>query len=402
MLELRKQIEAERDYLVALRREFHQHPELSFQEFWTASRIEEELDLIGIEHTRVGDTGVLGILRGEGNGDGVLVLRADIDALPIQETNLTEYTSQVPGVMHACGHDAHAACLLGAAKVLSRNKASFGGEVRLIFQHAEEVGQGAKPFISAGVLNGAARVFGLHTAPDIPSGMVGVKPGLNNASVDHFRIVVHGKSSHVSTPHLGVDALYIACQIVVAFQALVTRCTSPVEPLIIGVGKMTAGTTYNALADTAVLEGTTRASSHETRERIRASVTQIAHHIASDYGGTTEIEWKDFASPLLNNPEVCLEVADVLNELWGTGHVTTDRALSLAGDDFSEYLCKTPGVYAYLGTGNTTIPNTVNPAHNGFFDIDEDALTLGVALYAGYVIKNLGTESDGSGDSACS
>lgn len=150
MLELRKQVEAEKDYLIALRREFHQHPELSLQEFWTANRIEEELDRFGVERTRVGDTGVLGTLRGEGTGDGVVVLRADIDALPIQETTSAAYASQVSGVMHACGHDAHTACLLGATKFLAENRSAFGGEVRLIFQPAEEIGRGRSRLLKPG------------------------------------------------------------------------------------------------------------------------------------------------------------------------------------------------------------------------------------------------------------
>lgn len=386
MQNLKQQVEAEREYLISLRREFHQHPELSFQEYWTASRIEEELDHIGIEHSRVGETGVLGILRGEGSGDGVIALRADIDALPIQETNSAAYASRQPGVMHACGHDAHTACLLGGAKILARNKAAFGGEVRLIFQAAEEIGQGAKPFLKAGALNGVERVFGLHTAPDLAAGTVGLKPGLNNASVDHFKIVVQGKSSHVSTPHLGVDALYIACQTVVALQALVTRRTSPVEPLIIGVGKLNAGTTYNALAETAVLEGTTRAVSHETRAWVQKAITKIVRDTAENYGGSAEVIWTDFASPLFNDPRVCQEAADVVNRLWGEGRVVTDRELSLGGDDFAEYLLQVPGAYAYLGTGNPAIAGTQNPAHNGNFDIDEDTLTIGASLYAGFVL----------------
>ena len=193
----------------------------------------------------------------------------------------------------------------------------------------------------------------------------------------------------MSTPHLGIDALYIACQTVVALQALVTRCTSPVEPLIIGVGKMNAGTTYNALAETAVLEGTTRTTSHETRERVQNAISQVVHHTASDYGGTAEIVWTDFAAPLLNDPQVCLEVSDVVSQLWGDGHVITGRALSLAGDNFAEYLCEMPGAYAYLGTGNSDIPCTLSPAHNGNFDIDENALVLGASLYAGVVLKKL-------------
>lgn len=188
MSDLKKELEEEQEYLVATRREFHRHPEVSLQEFRTAKRMEEELARFGIPHTRVGETGVLGILRGTGTGEGVVVLRADIDALPIQETSGAEYCSQTPGVMHACGHDVHTACLLGAAKILSKHRAEFGGEVRFIFQPAEEIGQGAKPFVEAGALEGADRVFGIHTAPDLRIGTVGLKPGLNNAAVDHFTI----------------------------------------------------------------------------------------------------------------------------------------------------------------------------------------------------------------------
>lgn len=168
-MDVRKAAEAARDYLVSIRREFHQHPELSMQEFRTAQRIEEELDRLGIPHTRVGETGVLGTLRGKKEGGRAVVLRADIDALPIEETHECAYRSQNLGVMHACGHDAHAACLLGGAKILAEHRDAFGGEVRLVFQPAEEIGQGAKPFIAAGVLDGVERVFGLHTAHDLRS-----------------------------------------------------------------------------------------------------------------------------------------------------------------------------------------------------------------------------------------
>lgn len=386
MLNIVELLQQEKEYIISLRREFHQHPELSLQEFRTAGRIEEELEKFGIKHTRVGETGVLGILRGTGAGDKIIALRADIDALPIQETNETPYRSQTDGVMHACGHDAHTACLLGAAKFLTGHRNEFGGEVRLMFQHAEEVGSGAKPFIEAGVLKDVRRVFGLHTAPDLPSGKVGLKPGLNNASVDHFKISVRGKAAHVSTPQLGIDALYIASQIVVALQALVTRLTSPVEPVIIGVGTLNAGTTYNALAESAVLEGTIRTVSQETRERIQALVSGTAQGIADIYGGSVELIWTDFASPLFNDAQVCLEAAEVVGQLWGDGRVITDRKLALSGDDFAEYLFQVPGAYAYLGTGNTSQPDTLNPAHNGNFNIDEETLVLGASLYAGYVL----------------
>lgn len=389
MLELRQIFQDKKTYLTTLRREFHQRPELGLHEYQTALRIEAELDCFGIPHNRVGETGVLGILRGAGVGDRIIVLRADIDALPVQETNPAEYRSQVSGIMHACGHDAHTACLLGAAAVLAENRNTFGGEIRLIFQPAEEIGRGAKPFVEAGALDGAHRVFGLHTAPDLTVGTVGLKPGLNNASVDHFTITIRGKGAHVSTPQLGIDALYIASQIVVAIQALVTRRTSPVEPVIIGVGKLNAGTTYNALAEHAVLEGTTRTISQESRAQVQRLVEQTVHSIAAIYGGTACLEWTDFAAPLINDPQVCQEAAKVAAALLGPGKVRTDRALSLGGDNFAEYLLHVPGAYAYLGTGNPELPDTLNPAHNGNFDIDEDSLVLGAGLYAGYALQQL-------------
>lgn len=383
------QIRAEaRSALIALRREFHCCPELSLQEYRMAQRIEQELDKLEIAHVRVGETGVLGTLRGAGNGRAV-VLRADIDALPIQETSGAAYASETPGVMHACGHDAHIACLLGAAQLLAAQRKELCGEVRFVFQPAEEIGQGAKPFVAAGALDGAVRVFGLHVASDLPAGSVGLKPGLNNAAVDHFKITVHGRSSHVSTPHLGTDALYIASQIVVSLQALVTRMTSPVEPVIIGVGKLTAGTTYNALAETAVLEGTTRTVSQQSRDRICLLMAQTAEGIAQIYGGTAGLQWADFAAALINDPAACAEAAAVAETLFGPGRVLSDRPLSLSGDNFAEYLLHLPGAYAYLGTGNPALPNTVQAGHSSAFDVDEDTLALGAQLYAAYALRAL-------------
>lgn len=391
MNEIRKELEQDKAVLIALRRDFHRHPELSLQEFRTAQRIEEELDRLDIPHTRVGETGVLGTLRGTGSGDGVMVLRADMDALPIQEANSVDYCSQTPGVMHACGHDANVTCLLGAAKVLARRRDRFGGEVRLVFQPAEEIGQGAKAFVDAGVLDGATRVFGLHAAPELPSGSVGLKPGVNNAAVDHFWITVQGKSTHVCSPQLGIDALYIASQIVVALQALVTRRTAPIEPVILGVGTLHAGTTYNALAESAELEGTTRTVSRQTREQLRAQVEQTAESIAGIYGGTAAVRWTDCASSLVNDPQACQEATAVVDQIFGPGRVTPNRKLSPGGDNFAEYLLHTTGCYAFWGTGNPDLPNTQNPVHSVNFDIDEDTLVLGAGLYAGYTLSVLGT-----------
>lgn len=378
-------------YLSSLRREFHVHPCISREEFWTAERIEKELDAIGVtDYQRVDGSGVYAVFRGQGKGERTITLRADIDALPIQEVNTDlPYCSQEPGKMHACGHDAHTAALLGAAKLLFAHRGEFGGEVRLFFQHAEEIGYGAKQFVKAGLLGPSGRVFGVHMAPDLRCGTVGVKPGPNNASVDHFTIKVQGKAAHVSTPEQGVDALYIASQIVVAAQALVTRRTAPSDPLIIGIGKLHAGTSYNIVAESAVLEGTTRAFSAETRSRANGELDKLCKDIAALYGGSAEVEWEDFASPLVNPADICQEVAGVVTGLFGDDALVTDRPLSCGGDDFADYQAVVPGVYAFVGTSDPHRPDTCLPLHNDRFDLDERALAIAAALHTEYTLGYL-------------
>ena len=373
--------------LIAHRRHLHQNPELGFDLPETTAYVMQQLREYGYEPKAVGKAGISAVVGPDGGK--TFLIRGDMDALPMKEETGLPFSS-INGKMHACGHDFHTSALLGAAKLLKVHESELKGQVKLMFQPAEEIGQGAKPFIAAGVLDGAERVFGLHTAHDLRSGTVGLKPGLNNAAVDHFRIEVHGKSTHVSTPHLGTDALYIASQIVVAVQGLVTRMTSPTEPVIIGIGCLNAGTTYNAVAEHAVMEGTTRTVSQESRDRIRRLVSETADSIAAIYGGTAEIVWTDFAAALINDAEVCREAAAVADSLLGEGHVVTDRELSLSGDNFAEFELYRPGAYAYLGTGNPDKPHTVVSNHNGGFDVDEDALVTGAALYAGYALARLG------------
>ena len=386
MSNLVKDVEALKNYLIETRREFHQNPELSLKEFRTASRIEEELTKFGIKHSRVGETGVLGILKGDKPSDKVLLLRADIDALPINEVGDVEYISKNPGVMHACGHDAHTTCLLAAAKILSEKKSEIAGEVRFVFQPAEEIGKGTQPFIEANVLEGVDRAFGLHCAPDLPLGTVGLTPKLNNAAVDHFTISVKGVSSHVSLPHKGVDALYVASEIVVAVQALRTRLNSPLEPMIIGIGKFNAGTTYNALAANAVLEGTTRTISKESRAKIKTEINRCVKNIAEIYGATATVEWEGFTGPVINDPEVCEEVAALVDETFGKGHVVKDREVSLGGDNFADFIEEKKGAYAYLGTSSDTKPCTKLPLHSDSFDLDEEAMLKGTWLHVAYAL----------------
>ena len=402
--------------LVELRRDFHLHPELSMKEYRTATRIEEELDKLGIEHYRSAGTGVVGFIRGEAASqpakntgadesesnvghqnstreakDRVVALRADIDALPILERDDRAYYSENKGVMHACGHDLHNASLLGAAIVLANNKDKFAGTVKLIFQPGEEIGAGAQEMIKNGEVKGVERIFGLHVAPDLRCGQVGVTTAINNAAVDHFRIEIEGKATHVSTPQLGIDALYIAAQTVVALQALVTRTTSPIDPVVIGIGILNSGTSYNIVSGSGVIEGTTRTTSAKTRQDVRDKITKTAQNIAEIYGGSAKVIWTDYTSALINDARASEEVREVVRDILGDEAIKT-RPISLGGDNFAEFILEVPGAYAYLGTSNEDKPNTLIQIHNEGFDIDENALDIGAALYARYAIKWLNAD----------
>ena len=389
---LYEQVIADHDYVVALRREFHRHPELAREEHETAARIERELDSLGLSHRRVAGTGVYAEIEGSAKPAGekrCIVLRADIDALPVTQENDPEYKSLNPGRMHACGHDGHTASLIGAARVLQKNRALFAGKVILTWQPGEEIGYGARPIVQSGAIDEAGRSFGVHVAPNVPVGSVVLMPGPNNASVDWFRIRVHGLGAHVSTPEQGVDAAYIASQIVVAAQALVTRRTSPMDNVLIGIGKISAGTAYNVVAQEAELEGTIRVLTPELRRLTKARLEALAKQTAELFGGTAELEWSDFTSPLINDAQAAAEAQKTAAALFGEEHVIRSREPSLGGDDFAEYILRVPGVYAYVGSGNPAKPDTCVAQHNSRFDIDEDALTVAAALYACYAADYL-------------
>jgi len=384
------------EYVIDLRRHFHRHPELPLKETETAARIESELEAIGIAHERVGETGVIGILRGTKPSaivpdsrpprPAIVALRADIDALPIEETNDVEYRSRNPGVMHACGHDAHAASLLGAAKALHAKRAEFAGEIRLFFQQAEELGAGARQFIAAGKLDGVGALLGTHVASRLPIGTVAIAPGATNASCDFFRITVRGKSAHVSTPQDGVDAAYVAAKIVVDLQSIVARHTDPLDTVVVGVGVIKAGTSYNVIANEAIIEGTTRAFAQETRDRTNEAVGRIARAAAEAHGATAHTYFEHFAAPLVNDPDIAAEAQRVASGILGSDGVLTSLPKSLGADDFADYLPIVPGAYAMVGSRNESLPATASPHHHGTFDIDERALLIAANLYADFAL----------------
>ena len=373
-------IEQDREYITALRRWFHSHPELSMKEYNTAARIEEELSALGIPTRRVGETGVLGVLKGRKGPGRRVVLRADTDALPIQDEKTVPYASQCPGVMHACGHDAHTAALLGAARALKKLENSFSGEIALVFQPGEEYGAGAVLFVRDGALEGADRSFGVHMQSDLPVGQVAMNLGAENASVDHFTIRIHGRSAHVSTPELGADALYAAAQIVTALQGLVGRLKSPTDPALIGVGVLRAGEGYNIVAREAVIEGTVRCFSEETRAMINGKIADTARGVAALYNTTAEIETESFTRALINDARVYAETAPLVEKVVGRGNLVV-KELSLGGDDMAEIMAVVPGVYAFVGSGSEAVPGSRLAHHTPGFDIDERCLTIAASLY---------------------
>lgn len=384
-------IDAQKEFIIGLRRHFHMHPELSMEEFETADKIETVLQSASIPTQRLGETGVLGIIKGEKSGGKIIVLRADTDALAIEDAKEVSYASQTPGVMHACGHDAHTAALLGAALSLQDSRADFGGEIRLIFQPGEEYGKGAKPFLEAGVLENVYRVFGIHVDSSMDSGKVALNPGVENASVDHFTIHITGKSAHVSTPQKGVDALYAATQIVNALQGIVSRLKNPLDPIVLGIGVLQAGDAYNILAQHARIEGTIRAFSPESRKFVNEKLQEIATGTGALYGAQVTVETEDFASPVINDAGVYTEVVAVAEKLVGKENVQSKQP-SLGGDNVSDFLEQAPGVYAYVGSRNPQKPYTAIAHHNDAFDIEEDAVILAAKLHRNFALAALAGE----------
>ncbi|NCC15569.1 MAG: amidohydrolase [Clostridia bacterium] len=383
----------EKEYIIELRRYFHAHPEVSLQEFETCKKIEAELDALGIPHRRVGETGVYAWIDGKKSPQGKIVaLRADMDALAMEDLKIVPYHSQRKGFCHACGHDAHSATLLGAAKVLKSMENDFSGQVRLFFQQAEEIGQGARLFVQEGLLNGCERIYGAHVASRLQSGKVALTKGPQCASCDYFKITITGKGAHVSTPHLGVDAAYIAAQVVVNLQSIVARSTAPLETVVVGVGVIKAGTQYNIVAEKAEIEGTTRSFLPKVRNFTNERVVQLAKQTAAMYGAEAEVSFLDYAAPLVNDGDAVEEVTRIAERLIERINIVEDYEKALGADDFADYLAVTKGIYAFIGTGNEENPNTKVAHHHGLFDLDEEALLLSCNLYVDYALQVLETE----------
>ncbi|MBP3772366.1 MAG: amidohydrolase [Treponema sp.] len=373
-------------YMVDLRNYFHAHPELGLQEFNTSKKIEEELDKIGLEHVRVGDTNVIATID-SGKKGKTLLLRADIDALPIQEANDVPYKSQNKGIMHACGHDGHTASLLGAAKILIRHKNDFTGRIILAFQAAEEIGKGARDIIDAGILDTADRCFGIHFQSSLPVGTVGIRSGADMASCDRFKITVSGKSAHITCPDQGIDALFIASLTATKLQTVVSRLVNPAEGALIGVGRIESGTSYNIIAGNAELEGTIRTFTKETREKLQKAVTEIASNTAKEYGGSSEIFIDDLCDPVNNDEESTKEVITSAEKIFGKENVITGIEKRFMADNFADYFRKAPGCYVHVGSSDGE--RTSHDHHNEHFDLAETCYAYAAALHVQYALDYL-------------
>ncbi len=371
--------------IIALRHDLHQHPELSYEETRTAAQVVTQLEKIpGIElRTGVAGTGIVATLAGDKEGPCV-ALRADMDALPIAEQGDKSYRSQVSGAMHACGHDGHTACLVGAARVLGACIDELEGPVKFLFQPAEEAGAGGKRMCEEGALAGpdVAAIFGLHGAPNMQVGQISLRTGVALASADEFVIDVEGKGAHAAFPHHGIDTIYIAAQIVVALQSIVARNTDPLDSAVVTIGKIEAGTASNIIPQTARLVGTVRALSEETRQQTIARVRQIAEHTAAAFGGRAEIAFDENGYPALYNDARARGVAE---EIVRENLADQIEALELekpimGAEDFAFYSQRVPAFF--FGLGLRAKGGDAHPMlHQPNFDFNDDALHYGMQMH---------------------
>ena len=374
--------------VVRFRRDLHQIPELGGDLPLTSAYIREALDAMGISWRPCAlDSGTIAEIRGAEPG-GVTALRADVDGLPVEEKTDTDYCSRFPGRMHACGHDAHAAMLLGAAKILSENRSAFSGTVRLLFQAGEETGDGAQHLIADHAADDADAVLGIHIGTlmgkEIPSGKIGVIPGNVTCYKDKFRLTVSGQGCHGAKPHEGIDPITIASHIVVSLEELFARELPAGTPAVLTFGSFQSGSGENAIPSEAVLRGSMRTKDAGVRDRMKARMETIVRSVAEMYRGSCELSWLKSSAPVNNDPELCALLADTLDEVMPE---KTLRAVSdplLGSDDFTHFAQLKPAVYAFLSSSDPEKGSDADH-HSPLFKIDEDVLWKGCAIYCTFV-----------------
>lgn len=389
--EIKKLAEQFHPEMVKLRRHLHQYPELSFQEHKTAAFIKAQLDELGILWKSVAGTGIVGTIEGKLKSSEVMALRADIDALPIQENNTVEYASQHPGVMHACGHDFHTSSLLGTAKILLAIRDKFGGTIKLLFQPGEEVlPGGASLMIKEGVLDNPkpSAVLGQHGMPRIQTGKIGIRKGHHMASMDAVIVRVIGKGGHGAEPHNNIDPVVIAAHIIIGLQQVVSRMARPGDPTVLSFGKVIANGAVNVIPDEVYMEGTFRAMNERWRAEAHQRMTDMATGIAASMGATCEFKIIRGYPFLINEEKLTEKIIREASDYLGEENIL-EEDIWMAAEDFAYYSQATDSCFYLCGVGNTSLGIT-SSLHTATFNIDENALTVSSGLMAYLAVKRLG------------
>ena len=378
--ELRTLVEAQKDWIVNIRRKLHRIPERGFDLFKTQKVVMDALDEIGIPYTTE-RTWVIGLIEGALPG-GVVALRADMDALPIDEPAGCPFASEHPGMMHACGHDAHTAMVLGAAKVLYGLRDQLHGKVKLLFQPAEETDGGAEPMVAAGAMENphVDRVYGLHVMPRLPLGAVETRPGTLNASTDSIRITVHGTAGHGAYPESSVDAIVCMAQVITSLQTVVSRNVSPLQSAVLTLGVIEGGTAQNIICDKVTVRGTLRTANAELRAMMMARIRAIAEGVCTAMGCRAEVEISTGYAALVNNDAEAARVMRVASRLFGAENTLEKREPSMGGEDFSFFSDCAPGAFFHIGCSPVDKKDPP-PLHSKDFYLDEDCLTIGTLMH---------------------
>jgi len=377
-----------RPWLVEIRRTLHRHPELGRAETRTADFIESKLDEMGVERVRTG-TAIVGLVRGAKPGRTV-AMRADMDALPIKEETGAEYASENDGVMHACGHDAHTAILLGAARWFAERRASLAGNVKLLFQPAEETDGGAEIMIRDGCMENPRvdYALGLHVMPYLPVGRIETKKGALNGSSTELDFTIRGTSCHAAYPERGVDAVMIAAHVVTALHSLVSRYVSPLESAVLTIGTINGGTVSNVVAGEVKMRSTLRTTSDETRDMLVDRARAVVEGVSASFGGSGSVDVSYGYTALVNDPAVVDVIAAAADDILCPGSVDWKEKPSMGVEDFSFFCKARPGAFYHLGCGNAE-KGITSPIHSSTFDIDEDCLPLGVAMQVAAALRLL-------------
>jgi amidohydrolase len=379
--------------LVQWRRDFHRFPELGFKEKRTANAIAEKLTAWGIPHqTGIAQTGIVATIAGTKKGNNkVLAIRADMDALPIQEENIISYKSQIDGLMHACGHDGHTAIAIGTAKYLWENRDRFSGTVKIIFQPAEEGPGGAKPMIEAGVLENPRvdALIGLHLWNSLPLGTVGVRAGALMAATEFFHCKIFGRGGHGALPHQTIDSILVAAQVVNTIHTIVSRNVSPIESAVISIGEFHAGTATNIIADSARISGTVRFFNPEVGVKLTLRLEEAIAGVCAAHGATYELKYTKLYPPVINDYAIAELVRSVAETVIETPAGIVPECQTMGGEDVSFFLEAVPGCYFFLGSANPD-KGLAYPHHHPRFNFDETALATGVEIFARCVEKFLG------------